>query len=125
MKLLVWGIAMILALLWSAGIAVLASMSGWLAQTAGSALGGVSDLGTLKLPPWLEVWLDPVWRESVMAFVAWAQGAMAWITPWIGPALEWIAPLLWVLWAIGMVTLLVLAVGSQFLIGKLRPARAA
>lgn len=124
MKLLVWGIAILLALFWSAGIAVLAAVSDWLAQSAGSALGGVKDLATLTLPPWLEVWLDPAWREGVVAFAVWAQGALAWITPWVGPVLEWIAPLLWVLWAIGMVTLLLLAAGGQFLVGRLRPAQA-
>jgi hypothetical protein len=34
-----------------------------------------------------------------------------------------VAPLLWVVWGIGMVGLVLLAVGGQFLIGRMRPAR--
>ena len=125
MKPLVWGIVALLAVLWSAGIAVLASASGWLARSADQAAGSVKDLSGLTLPPWVEVWLDPTWRESLVALATWSQEVLAWVTPWIGPVLEWVAPLLWVFWGIGMVLLLLLAVGGQFLIGRMRPARAA
>lgn len=124
MKGLVWGVAALCALLWSAGIAVLASVSDWLAGSAGPALGGLQGIAGLALPPWLDVWLDPSWREGLFALIAATQDALAWVTPWVGPLLEWLAPLLWVLWAIGMLTLLALAAGSQFLIGRLRPADA-
>ena len=124
MKVLVWGIVALLAALWSAGIAVLASVSGWLARSADQAAGSVRELAQLTLPPWLEVWLDPAWREALVAFANWSQDALAWVTPWIGPVLEWVTPLLWVLWAIGMAGLLLLAVGGQFLVGRLRPAQA-
>jgi hypothetical protein len=123
MKALVWGIVALLAVLWSAGIAVLASVSGWLARSADQAAGSVKDLAGLTLPPWVEVWLDPAWREAMVAFATWSQEALAWVTPWIGPVLEWVAPLLWVVWGIGMVGLVLLAVGGHFLIGRMRPAR--
>ncbi len=125
MKPLVWGIVALLAVLWSAGIAVLASASGWLARSADQAAGSVKDLSGLTLPPWVEAWLDPTWREALVALATWSQEVLAWVTPWIGPVLEWVAPLLWVFWGIGMVLLLLLAVGGQFLIGRMRPARAA
>lgn len=125
MKPLVWGIVALLAVLWSAGIAVLASASGWLARSADQAAGSVKDLSGLTLPPWVEAWLDPTWREALVALATWLQEVLAWVTPWIGPVLEWVAPLLWVFWGIGMVLLLLLAVGGQFLIGRMRPARAA
>ena len=124
MKALVWGIVALLAALWSVGIAMLASVSGWLARSADQAAGSVKDLAQLTLPPWLDVWLDPAWREALVAFASWSQEALAWVTPWIGPVLEWVTPLLWVLWAVGMAGLLLLAVGGQFLVGQLRPAQA-
>ncbi|MBP6851288.1 MAG: hypothetical protein KA164_06780 [Rhodoferax sp.] len=123
MKALVWGIVALLAVLWSVGIAVLASVSGWLARSADQVAGSVKDLAGLTLPPWVEVWLNPTWREALVAFAIWSQEALAWVAPWIGPLLEWVAPLLWVFWAIGMVVLVLLAAGSQFLIGRMRPAR--
>jgi len=125
MKVLVWGVAVLLALLWSAGVALLASVSGWVARSADQALGGVKDVAGLSLPPWLDAWLDPAWREGLFAFITASQDVLAWVTPWVGPLLEWVAPLLWVFWGIGILMLLVAAAGSQFLIGKLRPARAA
>ena len=44
------------------------------------------------------------------------------LPPWMGPALEWVAPLLWVFWGVGMVALLVVAAGSQFVIGRMQSA---
>jgi len=123
MKALVWGIVALLAVLWSAGMAVLASVSGWLARSADQAAGSVKDLAGLTLPPWMEVWLDPAWHEALAAFAVASQEALAWVTPWIGPVLEWVAPLLWVVWGFGMLGLVLLAVGGQFVIGRMRPAR--
>ena len=125
MKALVWGIVALVAVLWSAGIAVLASASGWLARSADQAAGSVKGLGELTLPAWVDTWLDPAWREVLVAFTVGSQEALAWVTPWVGPVLEWVAPLLWVVWGFGMVGLLLLAVGGQFLIGKMQPARVA
>ena len=123
MKALVWGIVALLAVVWSAGMAVLAAVSGWLARSAGQAAGSVKDLAGLTLPPWMEVWLDPAWREALVGFAGASQEVLAWVTPWIGPVLEWAAPLLWVVWGFGIVGLLLLAAGGQFLVGRMQPAR--
>ena len=123
MKALVWGIVALLAVVWSVGVAVLASISGWLARSADQAAGSAKDLASLTFPPWVEVWLDPAWREALVAVAIGSQEALGWVTPWIGPVLEWVAPLLWVVWGIGMVGLVLLAVGGQFLIGRMQPAR--
>jgi hypothetical protein len=96
--------------------------SGWLARSADQAAGGVKEMAGMTLPPWLEVWRDPAWRDALAAFAGTAQEALAWITPWMGPALEWVAPLLWVFWGVGMVALLVVAAGSQFVIGRMQSA---
>jgi hypothetical protein len=66
--------------------------SGWLARSADQAAGGVKEMAGMTLPPWM------------------------------GPALEWVAPLLWVFWGVGMVALLVVAAGSQFVIGRMQSA---
>lgn len=123
MKLLVWGVTVVVALVWSAVMALLATVSNWVAQSADQVAGNVKDLSALTLPPWVDVWLDPSWREALVAFATWSQEALAWVTPWIGPVLEWVAPLLWVVWGFGMLGLVLLAVGGHFLIGRMRPAR--
>lgn len=123
MKVLVWSVAAVLALVWSSAMALLAAVSNWLAQSADQVAGSVQGMAGLTLPPWVEVWLDPGWREALVGFATWFQQALAWVTPWVGPVLEWVAPLVWVLWGFGMLGLLLLAVGGQFLVGRLRPAR--
>ena len=47
---------------------------------------------------------------------------LATATPWLPPLLAWLAPLLWVVWALVMVLLLAIAVAGHLLVGKLRPA---
>jgi hypothetical protein len=45
---------------------------------------------------------------------------LAAVMPWITPLLDWVAPLLWVIWAFGMVGLVVLAAVGLLLIGRMR-----
>lgn len=122
MKLLIWASAVVVALLWTLMIAVMASLATWLVGSADQAVGGLQAISQWPMPAWLALWGDPALLEPVKAMVAGGMDLLVTATPWLTPLLAWIAPLLWVVWALVMVLLLVIAVAGHLLVGKLRRA---
>ena len=127
MKILFASGTALLALLWTLFIAVSAALADWLAGQGGQLQGGMQALGQWPMPPWIGLWLDPALAEALRASVVWTVEALTAFMPWIMPLLEWVAPLLWVIWALGMAMLVALASVGLFLISRLRrrapPAR--
>ena len=127
MKILFASGTALIALLWTVFIAVSAALADWLAGQGGQLQGGMQALAQWPMPPWIGLWLDPALAEALRASVVWTVEALTAFMPWIVPLLEWVAPLLWVIWAIGMVILVVLAGLGLLLISRLRrrapPAR--
>jgi hypothetical protein len=66
------------------------------------------------------LWTDAGTAEAVRATIVWSVEMLAAVMPWITPLLDWVAPLLWVIWAFGMVGLVVLAAVGLLLIGRRR-----
>ena len=122
MKLLIWASAVVVALLWTLMIAVMASLATWLVGSADQAVGGLQAISQWPMPAWLALWVDPALLEPVKAMVAGGMDLLVTATPWLTPLLAWIAPLLWLVWALVMVLLLVIAVAGHLLVGKLRRA---
>lgn len=127
MKILFASGTALIALLWTVFIAVSAALADWLAGQGGQLQGGMQALAQWPMPPWIGLWLDPALAEALRASVVWAVEALTAFMPWIVPLLEWVAPLLWVIWAIGMVILVALAGLGLLLMSRLRgrtpPAR--
>lgn len=127
MKILFASGTALLALLWTLFIAVSAALADWLAGQGGQLQGGMQALAEWPMPPWIGLWLDPALAEALRASVVWTVEALTAFMPWIMPLLEWVAPLLWVIWALGMAMLVALAGVGLFLISRLRrrasPAR--
>lgn len=122
MKLLMWAGTGVVALLWTLMIAVMASLAAWLVGSADQAVGGLQAISQWPVPTWLALWLDPALLEPIKDMVASGMDLLVTATPWLTPMLAWIAPLLWVIWALVMVLLLAIAAGGHLLMGKLRPA---
>ncbi|QDL54273.1 hypothetical protein [Rhodoferax aquaticus] len=110
----------LLALVWTAFIALSAAVADWLASQGGQLPGGLYALGQWPMPPWVALWIDPALAETLRASVVWALDLAAALMPWILPLLAWVAPVLWVIWGLGLVALLVLAGLGVFLLGRLR-----
>ena len=127
MKILFASGTALIALLWTLFIAVSAALADWLAGQGGQLQGGMQALAQWPMPPWIGLWLDPALAEALRASVVWTVEALTAFMPWIMPLLEWVAPLLWVIWALGMAMLVALAGVGLFLISRLRrrasPAR--
>ena len=122
MKLLMWAGVVVVALLWTGMIAVMASLATGLVGSADQAVGDLQAISQWPMPAWLALWVDPALLEPIKAMVAGGMDLLVTVTPWLTPLLAWIAPLLWVVWALVMVLLLAIAVAGHLLVGKLRPA---
>lgn len=124
MKPLIWVLTAVLTLVWT-GLAWLThSLSAWLLgtvdagtlQSAGGALGGVP---LPPLPPWLAPWFDPAWLADWQAFGA---GLLSWlggVLPSGDALMTWVGPLVWVVWGIGLLSLLALAVAAHVFAARL------
>ncbi len=122
MKLLMWAGTALVPLLWTLMVATMASLANWLAGSADQAVGGLQAISQWPTPAWLALWLDPALLEPVKAMMVWGMDLLVTATPWLTPLLAWVAPLLWVVWAVVMLLLLVMVVGGHLLVGRLRPA---
>lgn len=112
-------LAMWTLLAWATHAAVqwVAGLSG---AQVGAATGGVTEaakqMGALRLPEWLTVWLPAGVLEP---WADMAASLMPWITSMLGqaPALvAWLSPVVWVAWAIGAILLLALGAGLSLLV---------
>lgn len=125
MKLLMWAGTGLVALLWTLMIAIMASLANWLAGSADQTAGGLQAISQWPVPAWLALWVDPALLEPIKAMVVWGMDLLVTAGPWLTPLLDWVAPLLWVVWAMVMLLLLAIAVGGHLLVGKLCPAASA
>lgn len=101
MKTLIWLIAGLLAAVWTGMVALTVQVSDWLLNAVASApaVGGAA--APLPVPAWLAHWL-----------------------PGAGGLMEWITPLLWTGWALGLLPLLALAGFLHWLAGRTNPPAA-
>lgn len=124
MKWLLWAGVALLALMWTGLVAVAAQLSDWLASTVASGETVALVRGAVQWPGWL-LWLDPAWLEAMRQ--AWTD-VLAWVTAilptsagWAGTMLGWVAPLLWVVWAVVLGLMLMLAGGVHWWLARRGP----
>ena len=122
MKFLIWAGTGLVALLWTLTIAVMASLANWLAGSTDQAVSGLQTISQWPMPAWLGLWVDPAWLEPIKAMMAWGLDLLIIATPWLVPLLEWMAPVLWFVWAVVMLLLLTIASSGHLLVGRLRPS---
>jgi hypothetical protein len=115
---LVWGAFGVLALLWTAGRYVAAAVARWGAQAL--AGGGLDGAGRVLAQPWplpeaLAPWLDPATLQSLQQMVLVALDGLRDALPFMGAAMGWLVPLIWTAWGLGLLLMLALAGGAQWL----------
>lgn len=120
MKIVVWAACAVLAALWTLGAVVTVELAQWSAQLLAS--GGAAELGRSAaqwpVPPWIALWLDPVWIQAAQAGLVWSLQALQSALPFIGSAMGWVTPLLWIVWGAGMVGLLLIGGLAHWLVGR-------
>jgi hypothetical protein len=120
MRTLIWVVAGLLAAVWTGMIALTVQVSDWLLGAVASAPVGGPLPGPLAVPEWLAPWADSEWLAALQ--VVWMNGAqwLAHIVPGAGGLMEWITPLLWTGWALGLLPLLALAGFLHWLAGRVK-----
>lgn len=117
MKLVIWCLFALVALLWTGGAALLAQLIQWSSQGL-VAVGGASAGGAgagLSLPEWLSPWIDPaVWASLQQTLAAVLSGVSA-VSPVLGDLAGWLVPLVWVAWGLGLVVLLGLSLAGTWM----------
>jgi hypothetical protein len=102
-KVIIWSVFLLLALLWTAGAALFAQLTEWSIGllASGSAADLVDRVGQIAVPAWLAPWVDLTgWRELLQWFTSVLQTVSA-LLPSAGQSLGWLVPFIWILWGLG------------------------
>lgn len=110
MKVFLWGTALLLAVLWTAGVAVAVEVLQW--SVSALAAGGVTEvtgaIARIPLPEWLAPFVDLLGgQQALAAIVTWLQ-SISTLLPSVSQSLDWLVPALWVVWGLGLLALLIL-----------------
>ena len=124
MKIAIWLLFGALALAWTAGAWLTAVVAQWSAQAlaSGTAEAAGRAVAAWPVPPWMALWVDPQWVKALQDMVAWTLDTGQGLLPWLGTAMGWLVPLVWVGWGFGLVVLLVLAALAHWGVSRWRPA---
>lgn len=121
MKIALWSLFALAALLWTGGAALTAQLVQWSAQGLGSvdlsALGSATT--AVALPPWLGPWIDTAaWAALLQTLGALLAGAAA-LLPALGGLAGWLVPAVWVAWGLGLLALLGATLAGSWLLRRL------
>lgn len=111
-----WIVMLVLLAIWSTGVWVLHSLLVWSISGVGALAGQAQQADSVTLPGWLLVWLPPEWMPALEA-------TASSLLPWLESVLSmlpgvanWLSPLAWLVWALGLLMLAAVAAIGQALI---------
>lgn len=120
MKIAIWGVFAVVALLWTGGAALFAQLVEWSAQ--GLAAGGATSIGTVVAtaspPGWLSPWIDAATWAVAQDAVDSALTSLSGVLPVIGDAVAWLVPAVWVIWGLGLLALAGVTLLTSTLLGR-------
>ena len=120
MKIIVWTVFGVLALVWTLGALIVVELVQWGAQFIAS--GAATELGRSAAqwpaPAWLALWLDPPTIKAVQEGLLTGFEAFRSALPWVGSAVGWLVPLVWISWGVGVALLLAMAGGAHWLASR-------
>lgn len=102
-----WFVVLVLASIYSAGVWLLHAIAVWSLSGVGALAGSSPAVGAPSVPAWAGVWLPAEWLAVAQAG---GEAAMPWIEAALAalPSLaQWLTPMAWALWAVGLLLLLV------------------
>lgn len=123
MKALIWVVFGLFALCWTGLAAASVQVTEWLLSmlASGQATSVASAAGQWQVPDWLSTWIDPTWLKALQtAWLGLVQGLAQVLPDASGQLVEWVAPLVWTAWALGLLCLLALALALHWLAGRLQ-----
>jgi hypothetical protein len=120
MRIALWIVFSLVALLWTAGAVLTAAIADWTAAqvASGAAAQAGSTLAQTTLPTWLSPWIDPALVRMAQDALLWTLQTLREALPWAAAAIHWLVPLVWVGWGGGLAVMLLLAALAHLLIGR-------
>lgn len=128
MKWLLWSVVALAALFWTGLVAVGAQLSEWLAGAvaSGQAVDVARNAAQWPVPAWLALWVDPAWvallQQAWADVFNWLSGVWPATAGMAGTLLGWVAPLLWLVWAVVLGLMLLVAGGLHWWLARRVPA---
>ncbi len=122
MKALIWGVFALAILLWT-GISVLVvNVIEWSAQqlSKGSPAFLETATSSIAIPIWMSPWLDPSSWATIFMSIQGMLASTAAAVPFLGSMLGWLAPVVWIVWGLGVLGLLALAIVGTVLLKRYR-----
>jgi len=125
-KTVIWSAFALFALLWTGGAYLTVEAVQWAARvfSSGEATDLAQAAAAWPVPAWLAPWVDAAWLQSVQQSIVASLAALRGSMPAVGSAVGWLVPAVWVIWAMGMVGLLLLVALGLFLVRRARGAAA-
>lgn len=115
-----WILFALLALFWTAAAWIMAALLQWTTEAlaSGAASQAARDMGALELPAWTKACIDPDWLLALQSALQSAIDGAGAILPLANMAAAWLVPAVWLSWALGMILLLVAAIGAHVLLRR-------
>ena len=115
-----WFLSFMLLALWSLACWGAHAVTVWAVGSAGALAGGSAAMDAVLLPEWIKVWIPPQLAQEFGAMIA-SMGPVVQAALETVPALSGaVSVLAWVIWGLGALALMALAVGAHVLIAVLR-----
>lgn len=120
MKTLVWALTALIATVWTGAVALAVQLTEWvMAGLASGQLGhGAWGQAPWPAPAWLTLWIDPAAVQALQSAWLTAWDWMARNAPSFNGALDWLPPLMWVVWGVVVLCMVALAGLLHWLIGR-------
>ncbi|MCV2363204.1 hypothetical protein LNV23_07030 [Paucibacter sp. DJ1R-11] len=126
--LLTWLVLGLLAALWSLASWAFHSLALWTVAALGSQAEGLPTLGArlsdLQLPSWLASWVPEGLLQGLAEFVDLFAPLLKGVLETMPVLGDWLSPLVWLIWGLGIFLLLLLGGGLSLLL-KLMQSKAA
>lgn len=112
MKIVIWTLTALIATVWTGLVALAVQLTEWAIHGLASGQPGTGWWGQAPwpAPDWLAFWIDPAAVQALKTAWLAAWGWMAHNAPGLAGGLDWLLPLMWVVW--GLVLLCVVAVAG-------------
>jgi hypothetical protein len=120
MTLFIWAGFALTALVWTGGAVAASALIHWSAGllASGEAAQLSQTVTQLPVPLWLTYWFDIEAIHAALDGIVWALTSAQQALPRLGTLLQWLLPLAWLLWAVGIGLMLLLAFGAQLLVRR-------
>ncbi|MCR5882286.1 hypothetical protein LRS03_05190 [Rhizobacter sp. J219] len=124
MTVAIWVLFTVLLVVWSGVVGIAVAVTRWAAQTLeDSASGKDLPASMSELPAWLTVWIPEDVLPGLQALLHGAAQLIESSLPWVGAAVGWLVPLIWIGWFLVALALLLVAVFCHVMVKRSRVSR--